>query len=247
MCELAAYLGPRLLLAEVSGLMESGSGRDAYGFGLGWYAPDGSPAVYTRSKPPAWDKNLPHLERSLDSNLWLVHFRLEAAQAASHQTGPQPYCDDEFIFGHCGVIEGFRDRLSPLMRQFMAPEVEAGISGTTASEYLFGLLRHLLQDDDDISVDQALGQMFELLDNWLENEVALLNIILSDGETLCAARHAINAECAPLYFTTDVDDYPGAQLIASSPLTASAFWQPIPEHHLLILDPAAPPELVALG
>ncbi len=247
MCELAAYLGSRRMLAEVAGLMESEWARDAYGFGLGWYAPDGAPAVYTRNKPPAWDNNLPHLERSLESNLWLVHFQLEAAQATAHQTGPQPYCDDEFIMAHCGVIEGFRDRLSPLMRQFMAPEIEAGIGGTSASEHLFGLLRHLLQDDDEISLDQALSQMFELLDDWLENEVALLNIILSDGETLCAARHAINAECAPLYFTTDVDDTPGAQLIASSSLTASAFWQPIPEHHLLILDPAAPPELVALA
>ncbi len=246
MSQLAAYLGPRRMLAEVMGLMESGLGRDAYGFGLGWYAPDGAPALYSRGKPPAWDTNLSHLERSLDSNLWFMHFRLEAASAASHQTGPQPYCDDEFIFSHCGVIEGFRGRLSPLMRQFMAPEVEAEIGGTTASEYLFGLLRHLLQDDGEISLDQALAQMFELLDDWLENEVALLNIILSDGETVCAARHALNAECEPLYFSADLDDYPGAQFIASTPCGSTAFWQALPEHHLLILDPAAPPELVAL-
>ncbi|MEO5702510.1 MAG: class II glutamine amidotransferase, partial [Gammaproteobacteria bacterium] len=162
------------------------------------------------------------------------------------QTYAQPFHDEDFIFAHQGFIEDFRTTLCPVMRHFLAPEIEARMQGHTEAEYLFATLLHLLADDDEMSVDQAMAEMFVLLDDWLDELPALLNIIISDGEGLYAARHAVNAECAPLYYNTDDEAFPNGQLIATDPLTDSGFWQPVPEHHMLILNVDGPPELLAL-
>ena len=39
-----------------------------------------------------------------------------------------------------------------------------------------------------------------------------------------------------LYYTTDDELFPGGQLLASERFTDDSFWQPVPEHHILILD-----------
>jgi glutamine amidotransferase len=72
-------------------------------------------------------------------------------------------------------------------------------------------------------------------------------VLISDGMRIYATRHAINHECPSLYYTTDDDSFPeDAQLVASERLTEGGLWQAVPEHHVLILDPQAPPELLAL-
>ena len=246
MCRLAAYLGQPISLGEMLGNPAEGVLKDACAYGIGWYAPDTLPAVYSSLMPGASDVNLPHLGRSLESGLWLFHTRPVSVSSLVIPPSRQPLCDGDFLFAHDGYIEDFRTSLCPLIRQFLAPEIEADIQSNNVADYLFAMLRHLLADDDEMSLDQVLVELFKLLDDWLEEAPALLNIIISDGEGLYAARHAINAECAPLYFTTDDETYPNAELIASEPLTPSEFWQPVPEHHLLILDPEEPPELMSL-
>jgi glutamine amidotransferase len=69
---------------------------------------------------------------------------------------------------------------------------------------------------------------------------------VSDGERLYAVRHALDDEPPTLYYTADDEAFPNAQLMASERLTESAFWQAVPEHHILILDPEEPPELLSL-
>lgn len=245
MARLAAYLGPPITLGHL--LLDPGQRlvKDSHSFGVGWYAPDASPAVYAQPLPIWSDANLPHLARALSSSLWLAHAQSLATNRAG-QADTQPFHDEDFIFAHSGLIQDFRDTLCPTMRQFLAPPIEAEIQSHHEAEFLFAIVRHLLTEDEDLSLDQALAEMFTLLQEWLEQRPALLNIIISDGEGLYAARHAINAECAPLYFSTDDEGYPNGQLIASERLTPSEFWQPVPEHHILILDPYEPPELLAL-
>ena len=80
----------------------------------------------------------------------------------------------------------------------------------------------------------------------ITTQAALLNIIVTDGIKLYAARHGINHECPSLYYTTDDELFPAGQVIASERLTEDDFWQPVPEHHLLIIEPDNPPELLAL-
>jgi glutamine amidotransferase len=230
------------VLPDFAGSLE----KQGHSFGIGWYAPDGSPAVYTQSIPICLDANLPHLARNLSSGLWLFQACGIIAAPSIDQPVLQPLHDEDFIFAHQGFIEDFRTTLCPTMRQFLAPEIEAQMRSHAQAEYLFAVMRHLLADDDEMSIDQAMTEMFALLDGWLGEVTASLNIIISDGEGLYAARHAVNAECAPLYYNTDDEIFPNAQLIASEPLTQTGFWQPVPEHHILILNPDEPPELLAL-
>ena len=69
---------------------------------------------------------------------------------------------------------------------------------------------------------------------------------MTDGELLYATKHAINHDCPSLYYTIDDDFYPDGQLIASEALTESGLWQPVADHHILIISNDDPPELLAL-
>lgn len=261
MCRLAGYVGPPITLEKFlltpphSLVVQAWKPREMHyatlnadGFGLGWYDPGELPAVYLNPMPIWSDVNLPQLGRSLNCDLWLAAVRSATPGYATSHVNLQPFSDDdELLFVHDGYITDFRRGVRPVLRQFLDPAVETGMEGNTDSEYLFALLRHLLAGDEELSVEEAVAEMMKLLDDWLEGEIpALLNIALSDGERLYAVRHAVNAECPSLYYTVDDENFPGGQLIASERLTETEFWQPVPEHHILILDPDEPPELLAL-
>ncbi|NIR59160.1 MAG: class II glutamine amidotransferase [Gammaproteobacteria bacterium] len=259
MCRLAAYMGPELPLAQflfapAHGLVEQAwnpqellFGRmNVDGFGIGWYADDDRPAVYVSALPIWADVNLPHLGRSLVNDLWLGSVRSATSGASTDPVNSQPFCDEELMFMHNGLLEDFGRRVRPSLRQHLSPDIEAGVRGSTDSEYLFALLRHLLADDEELSIEDALADMSGLIGEWAGTGQALLNVVVTDGERLYATRHALNHRCPSLYYTTDDESFPGAQLVASERLTDAAFWQPVPEHHVLVLDPDEPPELVAL-
>lgn len=257
MCRLAAYLGAPATLGNM--LLNSGQGElqdaqpgvvglleDAYSFGVGWYTPDATPAVYTQPIPAWLDSNLPHLSRSLSSGLWLVYAQNDISHQPLNRNAAQPLCDADYLFAHHGFIEDFSGTLRPEIRNFLNPDIEAQIHTNSVAEHLMAVMRNLLDDNERLPIEQALAEMFTLLEDWLEQGRAQLNIIITDGEGLYAARHAINMECAPLYYSTDDEAYPNAQLIATAPPTSSEFWQPVPENHILILSANAPAELVSL-
>ncbi len=162
------------------------------------------------------------------------------------QANAQPFCDNELLFAHNDFIADFAMTLRPVIRQFLEPRIDTAIQGSTDSEHLFALLHHLLADDAELSIEAALMAPFELLDGWQTGQPLLLNCIVSDGARIIATRHALNHVCPTLYYSNDDETFPGAQLIASERPTVSAFWQPVPENHLLILDPEQPAELLAL-
>jgi glutamine amidotransferase len=255
-CRLAAYLGSDLrldkfLLEPPRGLLvqarEPSEGRyatcSADGFGIAWYLTEGSPASYTSPLPIWSDANLPHLARSPSGRLWLATVRSVPVPIVKSNT--QPLCDDHLIFLHDGFLDNF-SKLRRTVRDFLEPGIEEGIQCNTDSEYLFVLLRHLLSDDAQLGVGGALIEMFELLEGWLGEGRGLLNILVTEGNRIYAARHAFNMESLSLYYTIDDEAFPDGQLVASERLTESEFWRPVPIHHLLILDAENPPELVAL-
>ncbi|MFA7096192.1 MAG: ergothioneine biosynthesis protein EgtC [Gammaproteobacteria bacterium] len=261
MCRLAAYVGPSITLEQFllnpphGLLVQAWRPREMHhaalgvdGFGLGWYGPDELPATYVNPMPIWSDVNLSSLSRSLSCDLWLTAVRSATPGYVSSHANLQPFSDEaDLLFIHDGYITDFRRNLRPALRQFLDPAIEADMEGNTDSEYLFALLRHLLAGDDDLSIEEAIAEMMRLLDDWLEEEIpALLNFVISDGERLYAVRHAVNADCPSLYYTTDDETFPGGQLVASERLTETEYWQPVPEHHILILDAEEPPELLAL-
>ncbi len=259
MCRLAAYLGPSLplqpflldpphsLLVQAWAPQELVYARlNADGYGFGWYRDDSSAAVYTNPMPIWSDPNLPALAASLESPLWLGFIRSATEGSPVSHANTQPFMDQELMFMHNGYVEEFAHTLRPTLVDRLSAPVAAGIRGNTDSEYLFALLRQLLLDDAELSIEAALAALYLQLDDMVGTHIALLNLVVSEGKHLYAARHAFNHASPSLYYTTDDDTWPGAQLVASERLTESDFWQPVPEHHLLVLAPDEPPELIAL-
>jgi glutamine amidotransferase len=259
MCRLAAYLGPAiplqqfLLEAPHSIYRQSWEPRElkyaklnADGFGFGWYDPDNTPTAYTSALPIWSDSNLPGLARTLTAPLWLAEVRSATPGNPVHQFNTAPFYDAQHLFTHNGFISDFHQCVQPEISARLSPDIAAGIRGNTDSEYLFACLRQLLLDDPAAGLPNILRQLFVLLADLINTQTALLNIIITDGIRLYATRHGINHECPSLYYTTDDELFPAGQVIASERLTGDDFWQPVPEHHLLIISPENPPELLAL-
>lgn len=258
-CRIAAYLGEAIALEKFllepphSLLVQGWAPRElryatlnADGYGFSWYAEDGRPAVYVNPGPIWNDPNLPHLARTLVSELWLASVRSASPGNPVNHANTQPFVDNEFLFDHNGLIDDFHIRVRPRLVADLDPVYLAAINGNTESEYLFAALRQLLNENPDMPVEGALIELMRRIEYWVGDGRALLTIVVSDGERLYAVRHACGDDCPTLYYTTDDDTFPNGQLIASEPLTESGVWQSVPEHQILILDPAEPPELASL-
>ncbi len=256
MSRLAAYVGPEITLAQLllrpsRGLAaqdrddadEPGAGVGGYGFG--WFGPDGEPLTYTCPLPLWCDHNLPALGEGLSSGQWLAYVGDALFGTPAHPANLQPYADTELLFVHTGMIEDDAAALRQRLRATLEPEFEVAVRGTAAAEYLFALLRQILAQGEHMPVDEGLGRLVEFLAGNADDLMLPLNIVLADGRRLYALRHALNAECTGLYFSTDDEDFPNGMLIASQPLTERA-WQAVPAHHLLVLDPRVPAQLFAL-
>ncbi|MGD2076263.1 MAG: ergothioneine biosynthesis protein EgtC [Gammaproteobacteria bacterium] len=259
MCRIAAYLGEqiplgRLLLEPPHSLYVQGwaprelkyARLNADGYGFAWYAEDNRPAVYVNPAPIWTDPNLPHLARALVSDLWVTSVRSATLGNPVSHANTQPFVDAECIFDHNGLIDDFHTHIRPRMVRELHPQYLPAILGNTESEYLFAVLRQLLADDPELPMEAALAELVQRVEGWADGGRSLLNFVVSDGERLYAMRHALGDDCPSLYYTTDDEMFPNAQLIASERLTESSFWQSVPEHQILILDPEEPPELLSL-
>ena len=259
MCRLAAYLGPAIPLQQFlldpphSLYKQSWEPKElkyaklnADGYGFGWYNAEYVASTYTCSAPIWSDHNLPALANTLSEPLWIAEVRSATVGNPVHAFNTAPFCDNKYLFAHNGLIEDFPTQVLPEILRFLSPASLAKLRGNTDSEYLFLILCQLLLKDKSADLPKAIRKLFRLLDDWIDEQPALLNIVVADGERLYAARHGLNHECPSLYYTTDDELFPGGQLIASERFSENGFWQPVPEHHILILDPNSPPELQAL-
>lgn len=259
MCRLATYWGPeipleKLLLHPAHSLMKQSWGPqemregklNADGYGFAWFDKQNKPAAYTNPMPIWTDPNLPALGRTLTSSMWLANVRSATFCSDVSHANTQPFIDDSFVFLHNGYIKDFSLTLQHWLRCQLAPEIGAHIRGTTDSEHLFALFRQIMVDNPDYSIVNAMEQLMEMIAEGLHDRKGLLNIIIANSRQIVALRHAVNGECPSLYYTTDDEDYAGASLIASERLTPSKSWQTVPKHHLLIIDPDKPIEIIPL-
>jgi glutamine amidotransferase len=219
---------------------------NADGYGFGWYNRERIASTYTCTAPIWGDNNLPDLAATLCEPLWIAEVRSATPGNPVHTFNTAPFSDDKYLFAHNGFIHDFHAQVLPEILQILSPGSIAKIRGNTDSEYLFIILRQLLLGDKTADLPGAIRKLFRLIANWIDDQSALLNIVISDGERLYAARHGLNHESPSLYYTTDDELFPGGQLVASERFSENGFWQPVPEHHILVLDPNNPPELQAL-
>lgn len=260
MCRHLAYFGPEirlhdLLIAPTYSLLRQAVGplitreRHLYGdgFGFGWYADDDTAVVYRRGDPIWQDPNLANLAQNLYADLWMAAIRYAQPGTAADVVNAQPLAFGDLLFSHDGFIGAFRPTIRRKIVDLIEPEVEAEIQGSTDSEYLFALIRQYLLDDATIHLEDAVSEAFATLRQWLPEESAQLNLLLTDGERLIATRHAINASCPPLHYTLDDEAFPDdAVIIASEPLNEPDRWVSIPQDHILVVVADAPPELIKI-
>lgn len=257
MCRLAAYLGPplslaRFLLAPAHGLVQQSYAPremrearvNADGYGVGWRAPDGSLARLTYGMPIWADHNLPTLAAHIAAPMWVANVRSATTGFANHPANTQPYLADGLLFLHNGYLVDF-PAVRARLRRVLSPEIECSIEGTTDSEYVFALLRQVLATAD-FDIPEALRETARRLFDEFGVAGGLLNIVVTDGERIHALRHALGAAPPTLYFTIDDEEYPNAALVASEPLTEGAYWQTVPEHHILTVDGDKPAQLISL-
>lgn len=258
MCRLAAYHGStvslgRFLLEPPHGLLRQAyapremreATLNADGFGFGWFDESGRAGVYVNHVPIWNDVNLEHLGHGLRAHQWLANVRSATPPTPATPFNTMPFLGGGFLFLHNGYLQDFGDGLRARLRRELAPAYEDAIQGNTDSEHLFHWLRQIMETEGDPPL-QALATATHRLGGWLEGRRALLNIVLGDGRCLVALRHAIGADCPTLYYTTAEPLWPDACVIASEPLTEASHWQPVPPHHLLLVEDGAAPRLQAL-
>ncbi len=258
MCRLAAYLGPSLCLKNFlqdpphNLINQSWAPREMHeavlnadGFGFGWYTNEGKIATY-KSTHPIWsDTNINGLSESLDSQCWLANVRSATPGQATDIVNTQPFTDDKIIFMHNGFITHFNPDIKTRFHEHLSPAVQANINGCTDSEYIFALVRQHYHSSGT-TYDKSLNRALTDFPSLLAEGAALLNIVMTDGQTLYVVRHAINDQCPSLYYTKEEESFPNAYLVASERMTESDCWQAVPEHCLLILSAQNDPVYISL-
>lgn len=259
MCRLAAYLGPpiplrKFLLAPAHSLVVQsyapremqGALLNADGFGVGWRDAEGHPALY-RNPMPIWsDPNLDGLGRSLASGLWLANVRSATPGQGHGHANTQPFAGDGLMFMHNGYVRDFSDDVRPRLHRHLRPDIQAGIGGHTDSEFIFALIRQHRSASPAVSLASVLRAALEDLANLVGDGVALCTVVLCDGHSLVAARHAVNGLCPSLYLHAGEPAFPGGRLLASETLSDDPGWQSLPAHSLVGLESGQPPEIAEL-
>lgn len=216
---------------------------NADGYGFTWLDQNGE-FVSRRSIQPLWqDPALATLGRHR-SGLWLGMARSATEGMSVRLENTQPFVAPALnagatVFMHNGFVRRFATSLLPYLLTTLSPAQRATLQGDTDSEYLFALLLHLHQRHGARDWVSALRQLMRTLADELEDERALLGILLYNGETIYALRHGINEPCPSLYMTTKHPEFPDSVVIASECFDHHASWQPLPEDVIVtIQDPA---------
>jgi ergothioneine biosynthesis protein EgtC len=235
MCRLLGYLGDSIQLDRIlikpehSLIIQSYQPNEmtagllnADGFGIGWYdsKPNNPPYAYKNVLPIWNDANLPQLARYIQSNCYLGYVRSATSNLSVDIINCQPFSHQNLLFIHNGYIDNFRQTLYRPIRNKLDDFAYQRIEGTTDSEHIFALIVNELDNNQDISLQQALY-------NTITKLVALAqpdkinfsaNIILSNGKELTACRYSNREKSPTLYYIKDCSPDSNAVIIASEPM-----------------------------
>ncbi len=241
MCRLAAYLGTEISLSvfiqehEHSLVQQSWAPKEmqdgtlnADGYGVAWLADNNIPSSYKNVLPIWSDTNLNSLGRSIRSPLWLANVRGATPGQGISESNTQPFIKDNLIFTHNGSLKPFNNIIKARFLDVLENTISAEITGDSDSLYLFALLQQHLQNQHSIA-NAIISTMNDLKSICSDSVSALLNIVISDGDSLYACRHALNANCPSLYYLFKEDNV----WVASEPLSPNDAWVTFPEHSII--------------
>jgi glutamine amidotransferase len=255
MCRWLAYSGTPILLEElifkpahslIDQSRHSTMGAETTngdGFGVGWYAERGIPALY-KSTEPAWnDRNLRELAANVRAGLLFAHIRSSTGSPVQ-QTNCHPFRHGKWLWMHNGSIA----RFSELKRELILavdPALYVDIEGSTDSEVFFFLALTLgLEHDPPAAVERAVGLIERVGRSHGVAHPMQMTVAISDGQSLWAFRYSSEGRSRSLFYTTKIEtlraqhpDNPVlhelsdvTRLVVSEPLRELAgAWNEVPE------------------
>jgi glutamine amidotransferase len=252
---MVGYVGPRLRPAELvltpahSLYVQSYRPREmtsgvvnADGWGAALWLDDGhrEPALY-RSAQPIWaDPNLPLVCDRVEVTAALAAVR-SATPGIPYELGcVQPFARGAISFLHNGFITGWQRGPARLLREGLGDAAYQAVQGGSDSEGVFALVLDAL-DRGAASLADAVRVALQRLERICgqAKTTAVATVLVSDGETLVGARHAVGLAPATLYCAGG----PGstrelAWYMASEPLWSeeqgSGRFREIPPRHMAI-------------
>ncbi|QGV77384.1 ergothioneine biosynthesis protein EgtC [Streptomyces ficellus] len=235
MCRHIAYLGPpsplgELLVRPAHGLYrQSWEPRrqrygtvNADGFGVGWYADgDPVPARYRRAGPIWADLSFADLARVVRTGALLAAVRDATLSGADAEAAAAPYAAGPWLFSHNGAVKGWPGSLGRLASLLPANEL-LSLEARNDSALVWALVLHRLRDGDEPG--QALADT--VLDVAAAAPGSRLNLLLTDGETVCAT-----AWGDTLWYLAE----PGRSrtVVASEPYDDDPGWREVPDRTVL--------------
>ena len=240
------------------------------GFGIAWYVPKISPEpAQFRSIQPAWNNvNLLHIARVSRSQAILAHVRAATEGFGVTETNCHPFIADRFSFMHNGSVAEFH-KLKRQMREDLSDESYLWIHGTTDSEHLFARFRDHMARQPVGNKTAAMADALEatIIDVKQMTEAvgatrrSSLNLAVSDGRRAVVSRYATHGSKALSLFLRVGSEFvcedgvcrmlDGNQhktvIVASEPLTKEPGWEPVPQNHLVLIDPDHRVELRPVG
>ena len=263
MCRWLAYSGSPILIEEllykpahslIDQSLHSRLGVETTngdGFGVGWYAQTGAPAVF-RSIEPAWnDLNLREVAGHVSSPVVFAHIRA-ATGTPVQQTNCHPFRHGRWLWMHNGSIRDF-ERVKRELVLAVDPELYPCIEGSTDSETLFYLaLTFGLEDDPAPAVARAVGFVEAAGRAQGVEHPIQMTVATTDGEKLWAFRYSSEHDSRSLFFSTALETlrriYPEnpvfreldveSRLVVSEPLgDLPGAWNEVPESSYGVVQP----------
>lgn len=218
--------------------MRGGGTVNADGFGVGWYAADGSAHSY-RAPVPMWtDASFLDLATTVESSAYVAAVRSATVGMPVSVGACAPFRDGTRIFSHNGVVRGWPGSLADLAGELDTATLMT-LDAPTDSAVLWALVRRHLDAGKD-PVDAVLDVVTRALAAAPGSRLNLLLLTTDDAgaPTLVATAvdHALSYRSGP-----------DGTTIASEPLDDDPGWTPVADLSAVVVrGRTVTPEVVPL-
>jgi predicted glutamine amidotransferase len=217
------------LAAQSVAALESTTGTNGDGFGLGWYGIHPEPGLYHETRPAWSDENLRYLCRHLHSHLFFAHVRAATGTAVNRQNC-HPFGNGRWLFMHNGFV-GSWNRLRRKVEELIPDALYPSRLGTTDSEAVFlAIMGAGVEKDPVAATADIINRLCLLVNGDNHRERLRFTSALTNGADLYAFRFAENDSANSLYFREEA----GEVVVVSEPLDNLFMWREVPANHVLI-------------
>ena len=241
MCRIAAYVGPEAPLSALLFDPPHSLHEQAYrpaemvhgtvnvdGTGVAWWTgTDPTPLSYVTTASPWADPSLQSLAGRLGGRVMLAAVRSATPGIGISSEHVHPFTSGVLAGAHNGRIAGIKGAAGRDLVAELGDREWGQLGVINDSKVLFLLVASRYDGDLLIAVEAALDVATGVIEH--HGESAALNLVVSDGHTIVAARHSIGQPLDSLYVASRGD----AHLIASEPLDSGAEWKPVADRHLV--------------